>query len=143
MYFYCCFNITEPDNRATAGVAADASFQDAILPYSLTMEEHWNDDVVDYYEPGFICKISDTEPRGEDEEATTAVKIFQGGISNRNESRARVGLPPVEGDAGEAFFDDRSAEDVTGKEELKEGYKKSKHDNVEAIAAQQLSLELD
>jgi hypothetical protein len=107
------------------------------------MEEHWNDDVVDHYEPGFICKLSDTEPRGEDEEATTAVTIFQGGLSNRNESRARVGLPPVEGDAGEAFFDDRSAEGVTGKEELKEGHKNLKHDNVEAIAAQQLSLELD
>lgn len=102
------------------------------------MEEHWNTEVVDYYEPGFICKLSDTEPRGEDAEATTAVKIFQGGLSNRNESRARIGLPPVEGDAGEAFFGDGSVEGVTGKEEPKEGCKKSKHDNLDAIAAQQL-----
>jgi hypothetical protein len=31
-------------------------------------------------------------------------------------------LLPVERNVGEAFFDDRSAEDVTDKEELTEGY---------------------
>ena len=116
MYFYCCFNITEPDNRATAGVAADASFQDAILPYSLTMQDHWNEEVVGHYEPGFTCELSDTEPRGEDAEAQTAINIFQSGISNRNESRARVGLPLIEGDVGEAFFDGKSVKDVKDKE---------------------------
>lgn len=107
------------------------------------MEEHWGMEVVDYYEPGFVCEISDTEPRGEQEEAETAVQIFQGGLSRRNESRARVGLPLVEGEVGEAFFDDKSDEDTVGKDELQDGYKKARHDKLEAIAAQQLSLELD
>lgn len=80
-------------------------------------------EVVDYYEPGFICKISDTEPRGEQEEAETAVQIFQGGLSTRNESRARVGLPPIEGEAGEAFFGDEFEEDAIGKEERQEDIK--------------------
>ncbi|MBE9157054.1 hypothetical protein IQ265_09480 [Nodosilinea sp. LEGE 06152] len=142
-YFYCCFDITEPDNRATAGVSADASFQDAILPYAKTIEEHLDGEVVDHYEPGFTCQLSDTEPRGEEAEAQTAINVFQSGISRCNESRAMVGLPPVEGDVGEAFFDNKSSESMTHKEELKEGYKNSNHDNLEAIAAQQLSLELD
>ena len=106
------YNLEIPDNRATAGVAADASFQDAILPYAQTTEEHLNIDVVDFYEPGFTCKLSDTEPRGEEAEAATAIQIFQGGLSRRNESRARIGLPAIEGEAGEAFADGKSAEET-------------------------------
>ncbi len=119
--------IKEPDNRATAGVAADASFQDAILPYSLTMQDHWNEEVVGHYEPGFTCELSDTEPRGEEAEAQTSISLFQGGLSSRNESRAKVGLPLIDGEAGSAFFDGkpaeetRAGEDAAGDEKTKVG----------------------
>lgn len=68
---------------------------------------------------------------------------FRADLSRCNKSRDRAELLPVERDIGEAFFEVRSVENVTDKEEVTEGYKKPKHDNLEVIAAQKISLKLD
>lgn len=143
MYFDYCFNISESDNRATAGVAADASFQDAILPYALTLEEHIDIEVVQKYCPGFRTALADTEPRTEAEESKRAIDVFSSGIASRDEAREMAGLPPVGGDEGAAFADGKLAEHATDLGELDEGYKKSRHDQRAATAVQQLSLEFD
>jgi hypothetical protein len=98
-------NITEADNRATAGVAADATFADAILPMAKCIEEHFNIEVVDYYEPGFFIEYTDSEPRGEKEEADTANQLFTGNVISRNEARARVGEESL-GSSGDVFAND-------------------------------------
>jgi hypothetical protein len=91
------------------------------------MQDHWNEEVVGHYEPGFTCELSDTEPRGEEAEAQTAISLFKGGLSSRNESRAKVGLPLIDGETGTAFFDGKPAEeteageDPEGAEETKAG----------------------
>jgi hypothetical protein len=89
------YNITEPDNRATAGIAADFTFADAILPMATTIEEHLDLEVIDFYAPGFHIALADTEPRTEKEEAEVAGDLFERKIITRNESRIRTGHEPV------------------------------------------------
>jgi hypothetical protein len=96
-------NITEPDNRATAGIAADASFAQAILPMAITIFEGFQNEVVDYYYPGYAAELTDTEPRNEEGEASTASSLFAQGILRRNEARRRVGEDPIDGEEGAIF----------------------------------------
>jgi len=97
------YNITEHDNRATSGAAADSSFQDAVLPMALTVISHLEMEVVDFYYPGYVMKLTDTEPRTEKEEADNAVQLFINGIITQNEARQRVGDETVPD--GDKFFD--------------------------------------
>lgn len=96
-------NITEPDNRATAGIAADASFAQAILPMAVTIFEAFQNEIVDFYYPEYTIELTDTEPRNEEGEANTANTLFAQGIIRRNEARRRVGEEPIEGDEGAIF----------------------------------------
>jgi hypothetical protein len=97
------FNITDHDNRATAGAAADSSFQDAVLPMALNITNHLEMEVVDFYYPGYIMKLTDTEPRTEKEEADSAVQLFINKIITQNEARQRVGDETIP--EGDKFFD--------------------------------------
>ena len=99
-------NITEHDNRATAGVAADSSFQDASLPMAFKWQEYLNNEVVGYYYPGFEFEFADTEPRNQDTEANTAKTLFDGKIISKNEARQRVGEEKLE--VGGDIFSDGS-----------------------------------
>ena len=85
------FGLTDHDNRATAGVAADSSFQDAILPMAQTYVQHLDLKVVNFYLPGYHVELADTEPRKESEEAQTATTLYEKGLITKNEGRARVG----------------------------------------------------
>jgi hypothetical protein len=97
-------NITEHDNRATAGVAADSSFQDAALPMAHCLAEHINNELVDYYHEGFIFEFSDTEPRSQKDEADTAKTLYDSKIISRNEARLRIGEEALEV-GGDVFSD--------------------------------------
>lgn len=98
------YNVTEHDNRATAGVAADSTWQDAVLPISQALREHFETEVIDYYEPEYELILTDKEPRGEEAECTTAIALFQGGVITRNEARRRAGEEVI-GPAGDVFAD--------------------------------------
>jgi len=98
--------VQEHDNRATAGVAADLSYQDAVLPMALTIQENLQFEVVDFYEPGFLLQYSDTEPRSEREEFETAALLFEKGIITRNQALIRLGEAPLEGLEGQQYFDE-------------------------------------
>lgn len=104
------FNVEQKsgDNRATATVTADQSFQNAMLPIADTIADALNSEVIDYYAEGYSYKTSDREPRGEKEEIESAEKLFQAGMITRNEARVRVGLDPIEG--GDTFVDGRVLE---------------------------------
>jgi hypothetical protein len=102
------YNITESDNRATAGVAADATFQDAILPMSLLIQEHFQLEVIDVFAPGFELVITDTEKRSEDAEAQTASLLYEKKVITRNEARLRAGEETIDG--GDIFFDGSAVE---------------------------------
>jgi len=97
------YGITEHDNRATAGVAADTVFQDAILPMGLCIREHLELEVINYYFPGFRLEITDTEPRSQEQEAATATELFKERLISRNEARMRSGHEALPG--GDLFAD--------------------------------------
>jgi hypothetical protein len=105
------FNITEHDNRATSGAAADSAFSDAILPMALTIQESLQVEVIDFYEPGFTLDYSDTEPRNQWDEASVASLLFKNNILTKDETRSRVGMPPIRGTAGNAFANGYSPDD--------------------------------
>jgi hypothetical protein len=106
------FNI-EPahDNRATASVAADSDFQDAVLPTANNIREALEVEVVDYYEEGFTLEYTDTEPRSEEEEAKVATMLYSGNIATLNEMRIKVGLDPV-GFGGDRFSNGLTLEEL-------------------------------
>jgi hypothetical protein len=83
-------NLTESDNRATAGVAAELSFQRGILPVAELVMETLQDKVVDFYFPGYQLEFVDTEPRSEADEANVASMLFEKNIITLNEARVRV-----------------------------------------------------
>lgn len=93
-------NIVEPDNKATANVSADASFQKAILPMSEIVIHSLQTEIVDRYYPGYIVRYIDTEPRSEKDEAETAISLYKEGLATKNESRVRSKLTNIgpEGD---------------------------------------------
>lgn len=93
-------NLKEPDNKATAGVAADASFQKAIWPAHFTILEVIQSEVLDIYYPGHTIRAIDSEPRNEEGECDTATKLFDSGLITRNEARVRVGEDPLTDDRG-------------------------------------------
>lgn len=132
------FNITDHDNRATSGAAADSSFQDAVLPMALAVINHIEMEVVDFYYPGYTIKLTDTEPRTEREEADNAVQLFTNGIITKNEARQRVGDETVED--GDTFFDksrpDGPSEESKTKEQLDQ--QKIKHGEVSLQERQQV-----
>lgn len=97
------YGITDHDNRATAGVAADTVFQDAVLPMGLCIREHLELEVIDYYFPGFRLEITDTEPRSQEQEAATATELFKERVISRNEARLRSGHDALPG--GDVFAD--------------------------------------
>lgn len=97
------FDYAENQTYATAGVAADTSFQEAILPIAQCIIEHFHWEVVDFYEPGCTIKLADTEPRKEIEEAQRADTIYKGNLGTRNETRAMLGLPAIK--TGNKFAD--------------------------------------
>ncbi len=102
------------DNRATAGVAADAVFQEAISPISGLVSEALTYDVIDFYYEGFSHSYEDTEPRNEDAEADRAGKLYKEYLlATRNEARAMAGLESI-GPAGDYFADGMH---ISGKED--------------------------
>jgi len=97
--------ITEHDNRATAGVAADTTFADAILPFARLFEQTINNEILYYYEStrDFFFEFTNKEPRNENEEASRAQGLFEKKIITRNEARSLVGFDRIDG--GDVFFD--------------------------------------
>lgn len=88
-------NISEHDNRATAGVSADRSFQDAVLPLMQKVEQIISREVVEYYCPDFVFEFNDLEKRNEADEANTASMLYEKGLLTKNEARMRIGAEPV------------------------------------------------
>lgn len=141
------YGITEHDNRATAGVAADTVFQDAVLPMALCIKEHLELEVIDYYFPGFRLEITDTEPRSQEQEASTATNLFKERVISRNEARIRSGHEALPG--GDVFVDGTAvptendteviAEDAPQPQPALVAARRRKANNREAIA-QQLRL---
>ena len=99
------FNVEQKsgDNRATAIVTADQSFQNAMLPMADCIANSLDNEVVDYYEDGFGFYLGDREPRGEQQEIESAGKLYQDNLATRNEGRMRIGLERIEG--GDKFID--------------------------------------
>ncbi len=99
------FNVEQKsgDNRATANVTADQSFANGMLPLADCLADFINTEIVDFYAEGYQFYLADREPRGEAAEIEAAGKLFNDGLSTRNESRMKVGLERVEG--GDKFID--------------------------------------
>jgi hypothetical protein len=108
------------DNRATSGVAADASFQNAIKPISDTVITSLDAKVVNFYDEIYSLEVADTEPRGEAEEAATAGQLYNDELITRNEGRRRVGEADVpDGDKfkqGEALKKEEDKEETAKNE---------------------------
>jgi hypothetical protein len=90
------FNITEHDNRATAGVAADSSFAYAIKPIAKTIFEALNQEVFEYFAPGFELVVTYTEPRSEAIRNAESREDFKAGILTLDEARELRGYRPIE-----------------------------------------------
>lgn len=89
---------------ATAGVSADASYQEGVVPIANILNEHENLELVDFYEPGFTKDYADLEKRTEEQEASRATMLFEKNLATRNEMRLATGLQPI-GPAGDKFAD--------------------------------------
>lgn len=98
------YGIDPHDNRSTMGPAADLAFQDAILPIASCLIDSLNTKVIDFYAPGYVLSLTDTEPRKESEEAQTAAILYGGGLITKDEGRRRVGEKPML-QGGEKFMD--------------------------------------
>ena len=96
------YNLNEHDNRATADASADSTWQNAVLPFAKALFEHFNDEVITYYYPGYTLEFVDKEPRGEEAEANTAALLFEKGIITRNSALLRIGEQPI-GVSGDVF----------------------------------------
>jgi hypothetical protein len=105
------FTISEHDNRATAGFAADSTFADAVLPMALLLKEVFSLEVADFYEEGYIFDYIDTEPRSQSDEANTASMLFKNNIITRNESRLRVGAEAIY-PLGDVFVDGSTIKEI-------------------------------
>lgn len=98
------FNITEKDNRATSLVAADATYQDAILPIAHSILEALSLEVVDFYFPGYSLEYTSLEPRSFEKEAKVATDLYQKGVITKNESRDRIGEERIDSEIGDVFI---------------------------------------
>lgn len=107
------FNITEKDNRATSLVAADATYQDAILPIAQTILESLSIELVDFYFPGFGLEFTSLEPRSFEKEAKVSVDLYKNGVITKNESRDRIGEERLDPEIGNVFSDGKSSIDPT------------------------------
>lgn len=114
------FNITEKDNRATSLVAADATYQDAILPIAQTILESLSLDIVDFYFPGFGLEYTSLEPRSFEKEANVTVDLYKNGVITRNESRDRIGEERLDPEVGNVFSDGKTTSSENGDQENKE-----------------------
>lgn len=147
------YNIREPDNRSTAVIAADSTFANAVLPMAVTIEEHVDLEIIDFYEPDFGFEYTDTEPRGEKEEADIAANLFEKGVITRNMALKRVGEEPIPN--GDLFSDGTSLEEAPQLDNKSSDNKKQEDSNLvianqhqrasrkrRLIAANQLELAL-
>ncbi len=105
------FNITDHDNRATANVSANTTFQDAVLPYANLIKEIINTEILGHFEElrGYRFEYNDTEPRNENEEASRVSDLFEKGIYTLNEARRELGKPEFKD--GNVLFDGRLTEE--------------------------------
>ena len=91
-------NITEHDNRATAGESANSTFTYAAKPIARALFEAIQEEVVDYYAPGFELVVNYSEPRSEAQLLSESREDFKAGIISINEARAIRGHRPEETD---------------------------------------------
>ncbi len=106
------FGLTDTENRATAENASDSSFQNAILPIALTIIEHLNLKVINFFAPGYSIKLTNSEPRSKQEEAAIAAELHQDGTLTLNETRSRVGEATIPN--GNMFINGSSIDDKPG-----------------------------
>lgn len=105
-----CFDMGRRDmglenfTYATAGVSADSSYQESILPVADTLIEHLNLEVIDYYQENFTIEYLDTQKSTEKEERESASGLYEKKLATRNESRMLAGLDPI-GEPGDKFSD--------------------------------------
>jgi hypothetical protein len=89
-------NITESDNRATAGVAADVSYQDGIEPIANLINRSLNIELLNRYFPEWEISYSNSEKRSEQEEAARADQLYRGNIITLNEARIAIEQPALD-----------------------------------------------
>jgi hypothetical protein len=92
------FNITEHDNRATATESANSTFTYAAKPIARALFEAIQEEVVDYYAPGFELVVNYSEPRSEAQLLSESREDYKAGIISINEARAIRGHRPEEND---------------------------------------------
>lgn len=90
------YNITEHDNRATAGVAYDETFDFAIIPMALLIEEAVSEEVVDFFVPGFGFEIDQRRPRTENEIREESREDVKAKIITIDEARQMRNLEPMQ-----------------------------------------------
>lgn len=133
---YRDMGLTDHDNRATAGVAADSTFADAILPYARIIESIINKEILDFFPStrGYYFEFTNKEPRNEQAEAQRAALLFNGKIITRDEARAMVGLDAI--DSGELFIDGSDPKNMPPPEPPKKDYHNSPHSNMPRLPQQ-------
>ena len=85
------FNITEHDNRSTATESANSTFTYAAKPIARTLFEAIQEEVIDYYAPGFELVVNYAEPRSEAQLISESREDYIAGIISLNEARALRG----------------------------------------------------
>lgn len=117
-------NITESDNRATAGVAADVSFQDGIEPIAQLINRAIQAGLVGYYFPDWKIKYSNSEKRSEQEEAQRADLLFKGNLITLNEARQAIEMEILDPAIGDKFANGKglNPEENAAMEQQNSGY---------------------
>ena len=99
-------NVSSDDSFATANVSASSTFYYATKPLAQIIDEGFDNEVIDFYLPGFRFVRSYKEPRAEADVNKESREDFISGIISRNEARADRGRDPIEG--AEVFINEPS-----------------------------------
>lgn len=105
-------NISEHDNRATAGESANRTFAMAIKPMAQTIFEALELELVKYYFLDYRLEVRYLEPRSQNSRDRLAIEKFKEGIIKRNESRLELGHDLDETDAGDIYATDGSGSEM-------------------------------
>jgi len=108
------FNVGEPSNRATSEVESGETFRYAIKPVADIIFEGLNNEVIDFYAPGFTISQGTSQARDELKMAQAATMLYEKNVAKLNEARINAGLPDL-GDAGDVF---KSEQDVSQEQKM-------------------------
>jgi len=92
-------------NRANAEAASVTFEKEAILPRLMLKEAVMNKRIIPYYgEDRIFCAYDNNIPQDSQFELNKATQTFTTGITQRNESRAMINLPPLSAEEGGEDF---------------------------------------